>query len=110
MARPAYQRKWQLLCAEAWRVYQPVCWICGHRIDRSLPKSHRLSGTIDHLDPIKHNGDHVPHISRVRPAHRSCNTSRSSRQRGRANRTANHYRRTKPKPAKLQDYGPGPGW
>lgn len=69
-----YGHAWQLLCAEAALIYPMVCSLCGHDIDASLDKRHRWSLTWHHLDPLARVGRQLPHISRIRPAHRSCNS------------------------------------
>lgn len=56
-----------------------LCWICGQRIDMSLPVNDVMSWTLDHvlplaiypclgLDPMNH-----------REAHRRCNSSKGKR-------------------------------
>ena len=98
MAKPAYQRRaWGRLCAQAWAIYGPTCWLCHRPIDRNLPATDRWSGTIDHMDPVKRYGPDVPTIMRVRPAHRSCNSARRNQ--------GNTRRWVAPDPV---DYGPGP--
>lgn len=55
-----------------------VCWLCDGVIDLSLPRTHRMSWTADHVDPISLGG--APRdASLLRPAHRACNSSRGNR-------------------------------
>jgi hypothetical protein len=50
-----------------------TCWLCGGAIDPALPYTHPLSWTADHVHPIGAGGD--VH-GELKPAHRSCNSSR----------------------------------
>lgn len=68
--------RWQLLTRQAHKVYTPTCHICRQPIDETLPATHPMSWTLDHLDPRATHGTQTPNIERVRPAHRSCNTRR----------------------------------
>jgi 5-methylcytosine-specific restriction endonuclease McrA len=69
---------WQALTRKAWATYPPICHLCRQPIDRSLPKTDPMSGTIDHLDPRATHGKSLPTLDRVRPAHRSCNSTRGA--------------------------------
>lgn len=69
-----YGHAWQLLCAEAATIYAMVCCLCGHDIDPQLDKRDRWSLTWHHLDPLARFGRALPPITRIRPAHRSCNS------------------------------------
>ncbi|WP_091078991.1 HNH endonuclease [Nonomuraea wenchangensis] len=55
-----------------------ICWLCGRPIDMDLPPNHRMSATVDHIDPISRGGDPL-NIALLRPAHRSCNSSRGNK-------------------------------
>jgi len=55
------------------------CWQCGAWVDQGLPRTHALSRSVDHLDAISRGHPGVPDRSRVRLAHRSCNSSRGAR-------------------------------
>ncbi|WP_373872341.1 HNH endonuclease signature motif containing protein [Acrocarpospora phusangensis] len=55
-----------------------TCWLCGRPIDLDLPVTHRMSATVDHVDPISLGGDPL-NPALLRPAHRSCNSSRGNR-------------------------------
>lgn len=50
-----------------------VCWICGGAIDMNLPPGHGRDFTLDHLVPLAKGG---ALDGEVKPAHRSCNSSR----------------------------------
>lgn len=49
------------------------CWICGGSIDMNLPPTHGRAFTLDHLVPLSQGGTMD---GEVKPAHRSCNSSR----------------------------------
>ncbi|MFE7717504.1 HNH endonuclease signature motif containing protein [Nocardia rhizosphaerihabitans] len=53
-----------------------VCWICGRVIDLSLPYTHPMSWTADHLIP-RSKGGHL--LGEMRAAHRRCNSKRGNR-------------------------------
>lgn len=55
------------------------CWLCGQWVNQQLPTHHRLARTVDHIIPIHHGG---PELDRnnCRLAHRTCNSSRGTRQ------------------------------
>lgn len=64
-----YGAAWQRLRLQAFKVWGRTCWRCG------LPGA----DTVDHLDPISTHGAALPHITRVRPAHQSCNSARGNK-------------------------------
>lgn len=68
-AQRGYGAAWQRLRLEAFALYGRTCHLCG------LPGA----DTLDHLDPVSIVGGYVPHISRVRPAHQRCNSSRGNK-------------------------------
>lgn len=49
------------------------CWLCGGAIDMQLPPTHARAFTLDHLVPLSRGGELD---GEVKPAHRSCNSSR----------------------------------
>jgi HNH endonuclease len=53
------------------------CHLCNRKVDMSLPGTDRMGPTVDHLIPLRDNGDDVE--SNVALAHRSCNCSRQHR-------------------------------
>jgi 5-methylcytosine-specific restriction endonuclease McrA len=71
--------QWRILVRRAKRIYQPICHICQQQIDETLPATHPMSWTLDHLDPRATHGPGTPEIDRVRPAHRRCNGQRGAR-------------------------------
>ena len=52
------------------------CHLCDRPIDLTLPSTHPLSFTADHLDAIA-NGGHL--YGQLAPAHRRCNSRRQNR-------------------------------
>lgn len=71
-------RPWRRLVALAKQVYPPVCWLCWKPINLGLHYNHRMAWTLDHTDALVHGG--APEdIGNVRPAHRSCNSSKGAR-------------------------------
>ncbi|MBD0707383.1 MULTISPECIES: HNH endonuclease [unclassified Streptomyces] len=56
------------------------CWICGHAINPRLDAWHRLSFTLDHIQPLSLGGDLLDPAN-ARPAHRACNSGRGNRTR-----------------------------
>lgn len=53
------------------------CHLCGKRVDLSLPGTHRMGPTVDHLLPISAGG--LDELANVRLAHLSCNCARGAR-------------------------------
>lgn len=51
------------------------CWLCGKPIDLSLPYTHPMSFTADHVHQLKDGGNIH---GQLRPAHRSCNSKRGN--------------------------------
>jgi hypothetical protein len=82
---------WQQLTHTAYTTYGYTCYAdrClapSRAIDPTLPSTHRLSKTIDHLDPRATHGTQLPTIDRVRPTHRACNSSK-----GTTHQPTNHW-------------------
>jgi hypothetical protein len=50
------------------------CYLCQLPIDPTLPPSHRMAGTVDHIDEDHTNCDR----NNLRAAHRSCNSRKSN--------------------------------
>lgn len=71
-------RQWQALCVKARKVYPPICHVCKSPIDLALPARHRLSWTLDHLDPRAVHGTRCPPLERTRPAHLACNSRKGA--------------------------------
>jgi 5-methylcytosine-specific restriction endonuclease McrA len=69
--RRAYRRKAARLKRTA-----TDCWICGEPIDPGVHYLDPRAFTADHVDPIGRGG-HV--LGDLKPAHRSCNSRRGTR-------------------------------
>ena len=62
-----------------------MCWLCRKPIDLALPRTHKRGLTLDHVVP-RVRTRHLPAEERriydapryLRPAHRSCNSSRQA--------------------------------
>jgi len=75
---PRGTQAWKNLRAQVF-AEETHCWQCGQWVDQDLPRTHSLSRSVDHLDPIGRGYPGVPDRSRVRLAHRSCNARRGHR-------------------------------
>lgn len=69
----AYRRKQAALKRRTKDEHLP-CWLCGEPVDTSLPTTHRLSFTADHVQALNQGGHLVR--NELRPAHRACNSRR----------------------------------
>jgi 5-methylcytosine-specific restriction endonuclease McrA len=58
------------------------CWWCHKWVDQTLPRTDRMSRTVDHLVELWQGGDPLDRAN-CRLAHRKCNSSKSQRQRTR---------------------------
>jgi len=54
-----------------------LCGICGCAVDMTLAWPHRMSSSLDHIDPLSLGGAHDP--ANVRLAHLTCNIARGNR-------------------------------
>ena len=63
---------YQILVRDGYR-----CGICGKLIDVSLPFNHKMSATIDHINPLSKGGSHC--WNNVCAAHLSCNSRKGNR-------------------------------
>ena len=52
------------------------CWVCGNKIDTTLPTKDAKSFTADHVIALKDGGDL---LGELRPAHRGCNSTRNAK-------------------------------
>lgn len=57
------------------RSQSTVCHLCGTEIDTSLPYTHAMSWTADHVIP-RSRGGHL--LGEMKAAHRSCNAKRGN--------------------------------
>lgn len=63
----------------AWlRTQGKPCHICNQAIDYSLPPSHPMSFSVDHIVPIARGGDEFSKDN-IEAAHRLCNMKKSKR-------------------------------
>lgn len=53
------------------------CHLCGKRVDRNLPRTHRDGATVDHLVPLSEGGADAP--ANVATAHNRCNRGKGVR-------------------------------
>lgn len=74
---PRGTQDWKRLRAQVF-AEETHCWNCGMWVDQSLPRTHPMSRTADHLDAIAKGGAGVPERSRVRLAHWTCNSKRGA--------------------------------
>ena len=56
---------------------QDLCGICGKPVDKTLPATHPLSASIDHIIPIA-KGGHPSDLSNLQLAHRACNREKGT--------------------------------
>lgn len=61
------------------RATNATCWICGTPIDRTLPYTHPMSWTADHVKPRSKGGALID-TTNLRAAHRRCNSARGNRE------------------------------
>lgn len=58
------------------RTTNNICWLCEQEIDIDLDRTHPMSWTADHVEPVSTGGN--PR-GELRPAHRSCNSRKGNR-------------------------------
>ncbi|WP_432112847.1 HNH endonuclease [Streptomyces sp. S1] len=85
-------RPWRRLVALARQTYPPVCHICGTMIDTSLHWNDARAWTLDHVKPLVKYGELAENLANVRPAHRSCNSRKGTKE---------HYRDSRPKQSRV---------
>jgi 5-methylcytosine-specific restriction endonuclease McrA len=69
-------RPWRRLTQQLKAMGQP-CWLCGQHIDTTLPRTHPMSWTADHVVPRSKGG--APTLDNIRACHRSCNSKRGNK-------------------------------
>ena len=69
--------KWRKAKAHVRRT-QDVCHLCGQAIDKTLPPNHRMSFTVDHVEPLSLNVERALDRTNLKAAHRSCNSSKGN--------------------------------
>lgn len=55
-----------------------TCWLCGQRVDKSLPAGHPMAPEVDEVVPVSLGGSPTD-FDNLRLAHRICNERRSNR-------------------------------
>ncbi len=71
-------QRWQRLRAQL-RAERRRCWLCGQRIDYSLPGDHPNGFTIDHIRPLSLYPAGAEDYANLAAAHRACNLQRGDR-------------------------------
>ena len=71
--KAAYKRRREALKRRV-RTEGLACHVCGEPIDVTLPRTHRMSFTADHITPLARGGHLVR--NELKPAHLSCNSRR----------------------------------
>ena len=72
-----------------WKVQAQVyaeethCWWCGEFVDQTLPRTHPMGRTVDHVHEMWQGGAETDR-SNCRLAHRRCNSIKSNRARAQA--------------------------
>jgi 5-methylcytosine-specific restriction endonuclease McrA len=69
-------RPWRRIRAEV-LASNSVCWLCGHPIDLTLPATHAMSATVDHVVSLAAGGD-PRGAENLKPAHRRCNSRKGA--------------------------------
>lgn len=59
------------------------CWWCGKWVDQTLPRTHPMSRTVDHVRELWQGGGEVDRAN-CRLAHRRCNSAKSNQVRAKA--------------------------
>lgn len=71
-------QRWRKLCDYVKRTTAPICWRCGGDIDLSLPGTHPLGWTGDHVQMRSKSPELTFDPANIRPAHHKCNSLRTS--------------------------------
>lgn len=75
--QPRTGHAWRKAKAYVFATYD-TCWLCGERVDKTLPWPHRRSKSVDHVTPLAMGG-RLTDPANLRLAHLSCNASRGAR-------------------------------
>lgn len=59
-----------------------ICWLCGKPIDMGLDRTHPMSWTVDHVQPLSLYPELALDMGNMREAHRRCNSARGQGNRG----------------------------
>lgn len=70
--------RWKTLSRKLRDLLPPVCSWCGEEIDRSLPATHRMSWTLDHVLSQVDHPDLAYEPSNLVPMHRACNSAKAA--------------------------------
>ena len=92
MADPCSGRAWQKATAPYrthWANTNAPCALCGEPIDYTLPASHRLALTVDHIHARWAGGPPLDPAN-WQPAHLACNSSRGASERHHGHPTPQH--------------------
>ncbi|MGW2206771.1 HNH endonuclease [Streptomyces sp. NPDC001774] len=73
-------RPWRRFVAQCRRELPPICHLCTNPIDLTLPVNHAMSWTIDHVLPLNQYPHLAEDISNARPAHRTCNSRKGTKE------------------------------
>lgn len=71
-------RRFKELAKRLRRERPAVCHLCTDRIDLTLPATHRMSWTLDHISPLDEGKFDPWDESNLAPAHRSCNSRKGN--------------------------------
>lgn len=71
---------------------QSICAICGKPVDKTLKSPDPMSATVDHIIPVKKNGDPVS-LDNLQLTHRICNRMKSDKLIVEANPVKNENRK-----------------
>jgi 5-methylcytosine-specific restriction endonuclease McrA len=54
-----------------------ICYLCGEPVDKSLPKTHRMSAEVEDVVPVSRGGNPTD-INNLRLAHKACNLKKGN--------------------------------
>lgn len=79
-------RPWRRIRAQV-LAESALCWLCGHPLNKTLPRDHPLAAVVDHVIPLSKGGDPLDRAN-LRAAHRRCNATKGARIAGPPRRTS----------------------